>query len=201
MPLLRDRFLSSGTTSNNNQSNSYTDAPAPVLGPAASQRAASPSPAGRCGRWWPKTEGPNNRTEKLPDTIDPQYTAGFVWERQYGFRVAKNYNNKVWMGVSLENAQAQPAGSGANNEFLGATGDGGGLYDNQATYSYNRAPDVIAKMAFEPGWGHWELFGVARFFENRVYPTTGSPYNNTITGGGIGAGFRDLSSTRHCPSA
>ena len=183
-------WLSSGTTSNNNQSNSYTVRQRQIWARAAFTTGWTVSG----GQMWSlaaeTSKGLDNGTETLPGTIDPQYTAGFVWERQYGFRVAKNYNNKVWMGVSLENAQAQPAGSGANNEFLGATGDGGGLYDNQATYSYNRAPDVIAKMAFEPGWGHWELFGVARFFENRVYPTTGSPYNNTITGGGIGAGFR-----------
>ena len=36
--------------------------------------------------------------------IDPNYTAGFSWARQYGFRVAKNLNNKVWLGASVENA-------------------------------------------------------------------------------------------------
>jgi hypothetical protein len=183
-------WLSSGTTSNNNQSNSYTLRQRQIWARAAFKSGWNFSG----GQMWSlateTTKGLDNGTEILPGVIDAQYTAGFSWERQFGFRVAKNFGNKVWLGASLENAQAQPAGSGANNEFLGATGDGGGLYDNQATYSYNRAPDVIAKMAFEPGWGHWELFGIARFYENRIYPTGGSPYNNTITGGGIGGGFR-----------
>lgn len=183
-------WLSSGTTSNNNQSNSYTVRVRQLWARAAFKSGWNVSG----GQMWSlateTTKGLDNGTEILPGVIDPQYTAGFSWERQYGFRVAKNFNNKVWFGASLENAQAQPVGSGANNQFLGATGDGGGLYDNQATYSFNRAPDIIAKMAFEPGWGHWELFGIARFYENRVYPTGGSPYNNTVTGGGIGGGFR-----------
>ena len=147
------------------------------------------------------SKGLDNGTETLPGTIDPQYTAGFVWERQYGFRVAKNYNNKVWMGVSLENAQAQPAGSGANNEFLGATGDGGGLYDNQATYSYNRAPDVIAKMAFEPGWGHWN--SPAWRASSRTALTRQPDRPTTIRSPAAASALAsaDLSSTRHCPSA
>ena len=38
-------------------------------------------------------------------TIDPQYTVGFSWARQYGFRVTKDFNNKVWAGFSVENSQ------------------------------------------------------------------------------------------------
>jgi hypothetical protein len=45
-------------------------------------------------------------------------------------------------------------------------------------------------MAFEPGWGHWELFGVARSFRDRIYPAVGTPYNSTAWGGGAGGGFR-----------
>ncbi|HVT98185.1 MAG TPA: hypothetical protein VHE33_11820, partial [Acidobacteriaceae bacterium] len=138
-----------------------------------------------------------NGTEILPGTIDPQYTAGFVWNRQYGFRVAKGWGNKTWLGFSLENDQALPGGSGGGNQFLGSPGVGGGLYNSTANYSFNRAPEVVAKMAFEPGWGHWEVFGVGRFFRNRIYPNaTATPassagaYNDTATGGGIGGGFR-----------
>ena len=29
-------------------------------------------------------------------------------------------------------------------------------------------------MAYEPGWGHYEVKGVARFFRDRVYPTFGA---------------------------
>ncbi len=76
------------------------------------------------------------------------------------------------------------------NELVGASGAAGGLYDNQSTYSFNLAPEIVAKMAFQPGWGHWEFFGVGRFFHDRIYPTTGSPYNDSTVAGGVGGGFR-----------
>jgi hypothetical protein len=117
--------------------------------------------------------------------------AGFVWNRQYGFRASKDFGKKFAIGASAENDQMLLGGSSLpTNELVGSTGTGGGLYDNQATYSFNLAPEMVAKMAFQPGWGHWELFGVGRFFHDRVYPTGGTPYNDSTVGGGIGAGFR-----------
>ena len=32
----------------------------------------------------------DNRSEALPITIDPQYTVGFSWARQYALRVAQS---------------------------------------------------------------------------------------------------------------
>jgi hypothetical protein len=140
------------------------------------------------------TKGLDNGTEILPQTIDPQYVAGFVWARQYGFRVAKNFSDKFWIGGSLENDQALPGGSAPTNQFLGSPGLSGGLYNPQANYSFNLAPEMVAKMAFEPGWGHWELFGVGRFFRNRIYPNAptnaSGAFNDSVFGGGLGGGFR-----------
>ena len=56
-------------------------------------------------------------------------------------------------------------------------------------------------MAFEPGWGHWEVFGIDRTFRDRIYPCAtvsatctvphhGHAYNSTEIGAGIGGGFR-----------
>jgi len=52
-------------------------------------------------------------------------------------------------------------------------------------------------VAAEPGWGHWELFGIARSFRDRIYPNAGATpassagaYNDTEWGGGVGGGFR-----------
>ncbi len=70
------------------------------------------------------------------------------------------------------------------------SGTGGGLYNLNANYSFNYTPDFVVKIAMEPGWGHWELFGIDRNFRDRIYPTSGSPYNATATGAGIGGGFR-----------
>ncbi|MGC2639403.1 MAG: hypothetical protein WA294_19615 [Acidobacteriaceae bacterium] len=190
-------WLGAGVTSNNNQSNSYLVRQRQLWARAAF--ASGWDVTG--GQMWSltteTTKGLDNGTEILPGTIDPQYTAGYVWNRQYGFRVAKDWGNKVWLGASLENDQALPGGSAPTDQFLGQAGDTGGLYNNQANYSYNEAPEIVGKMAFEPGWGHWELFGVARFFRNRIYPnaTASTPssagaYNDEVTGGGIGGGFR-----------
>jgi hypothetical protein len=187
-------WLGTGITSNNNQSNSYVVRVRNMWARAA----LDDGWAFTGGQTWSlateTTHLLDAGTEVLPGTIDPQYTAGFVWGRQWAFRVTKDWDKKFAIGAALENAQALPSGSGAG-EFLGQAGDGGGLYNSTANYSYNTAPDIIVKMAAEPGWGHWELFGIARFFNNRIYPnastgSTAGAYNDTVTAGGIGGGFR-----------
>ncbi len=188
-------WLGTGITSNNNQSNSYVVRQRQLWAQAALTNGWTFTG----GQMWSlaaeTTHGLDNGTEILPGTIDPQYEAGFIWTRQYGFRVTKDFSNKLWIGASVENAQALPGGSNPPNQTLGQGGNGGGLYNATANYSYNLAPDMIAKLAWEPGWGHWELFGIARFFNNRVYPNYGSgsstgAYNDSKVGGGIGGGFR-----------
>lgn len=184
-------WLSAGTTSNNNQSNSYTVRQRQLWGQVALDNGWTFTG----GQMWSlvteTADGLKNGTEVLPDTIDPQYEAGFVWNRQYGFRVTKNLGRKIWLGASAENDQMLVAGNDLpTNELIGSKGTGGGLYNSTANYSYNLAPEIVAKIAAQPGWGHWELFGVARFFHDRVYPTNGAPYNDALVSGGIGGGFR-----------
>ena len=43
---------------------------------------------------------------------------------------------------------------------------------NVANISFNDAPDMIVKAAFDPGWGHYEVFGIAGFAHETVYPNT-----------------------------
>ena len=185
-------FLSSGTTSNNNQSNSYTLRQRELWADAKTTSGWDFSG----GTGWSLTaetgSGLTRGTQVLPSTIDAQYEAGFVWARQESFRVVKNIGTKTWVGMSAENAETlNAAGQGLpSNYIFGSTGTGGGLYNATANYSFNYAPDLVAKIAVEPGWGHWEVFGVGRFFRDRIYPTTGSPYNDMEPGGGIGGGFR-----------
>jgi hypothetical protein len=138
------------------------------------------------------TNGLRRGSEILPGTIDPQYEAGFVWARQYSFRVTKNIGRKFFVGASAENAQIlNPAGANMpTNLLIGSAGNGGGLYNPDANYSFNKTPDFIAKIAVQPGWGHWELFGIGRSFRDRIYPVSGAAFNNTVWGGGIGGGFR-----------
>jgi len=191
-------FLSAGVTSNNNQSNSYTLRQRQMWG----QAALNDGWTFTGGQMWSLVtetkKGMDNRTEALPMTIDAQYHVGFSWLRQYGFRVTKNFNNKVWAGFSVENAQIILGGHGASNDFvIGAQGTGGGLYNGTTNYSYNASPDFVGKFVFEPGFGHYEVFGVLRDFRDRIYPgeTQAKPsaadaYNNSELGGGAGANAR-----------
>ncbi|MDR3751397.1 MAG: hypothetical protein P4K94_07915 [Terracidiphilus sp.] len=185
-------WLSSGTTSNNNQSNSYTMRQRQLWADAKFTNGWDVSG----GQGWSlateTTAGLTRGTEILPSSIDAQYEAGFAWARQYSFRVSKNIGKQIFIGASAENAETlNPAGQNLpTNLLIGSGGTGGGLYNTSANYSFNLAPDMVAKIAVEPGWGHWELFGVSRFFRDRIYPTGATPYNNTVVGGGVGGGFR-----------
>jgi len=203
-------FLSAGVTSNNNQSNSYTLRQRQVWGQAALDNGLTFTG----GQMWSLVtetkHGVDNRSEALPLTIDPAYTVGFSWARQYGFRVAKNFDNHFWLAASLENPQTIFGGTQvASNFAFGSAGVTGGLYDNQSNYSFNATPDVIVKAAFEPGFGHYEIFGIYSRFRDRVYPcvegyelpslqslcgTTSASvigaYNDSKNGGGVGGNAR-----------
>jgi hypothetical protein len=188
-------WLGTGITSNNNQSNSYVMRQRQLWADAKLTNGWDFSG----GQGWSlaaeTTKGLTRGTEILPASIDPQYVAGFVWTRQYSFRVSKDIGNKAFIGVSAENAETlNPAGTIVLNPgvtiLLGSGGTGGGLYNSTANYSFNIAPDFIAKAAFEPGWGHFELFGIERSFRDRIYQTGAAPTNDTEMGAGIGGGFR-----------
>jgi hypothetical protein len=214
-------FLSAGVTSNNNESNSYTLRQRQAWGQAAFDNGW----AFTGGQMWSLVtetkHGVDNRTEALPMTIDPQYTVGFSWARQYGIRLSKNFGNAVWFAVSAENSQATITTHNNGDNFLvGSQGTSGGLYNagasasatgtaaNLANYSFNPAPDIIAKVVFEPGFGHYEAFGVYDRFRDRIFPcgetsatascggdTALGPnalgaFNASKNGGGIGANAR-----------
>jgi hypothetical protein len=233
-------FLSATATSNNNQSNSYGLRQRQAWGQAATDNGWSVTG----GQMWSLVtetrHGMDNRTEATPMTIDPQYTVGFSWARQYGLRVVKNFGNKAWVGVAIENPQATVTTHGNGANFLiGSGGASGGLYNPAAstscsttlttsstgtttaatlcapvaTYSFNSQPDIVAKLAFEPGFGHYEIFGVYSRFRDRIFPcaetATGSPcgtgigpnasgaFNSSVDGGGLGANARWSFAKKH----
>jgi hypothetical protein len=201
-------FLSAGVTSNNNESNSYTLRQRQAYGQASLDNGWSFTG----GQMWSLVtetkKGMDNRTEALPMTIDPQYTVGFSWARQYGFRVTKNFNNKFWFGFAVENSQETLTAHNASSNFVvGQLGNSGGLYNAfNGNYSYNPAPDFIVKLAAEPGFGHYEVYGIYSRFRDRVFPcattaTTGVcggitgpsaalANNDSRDGGGFGANAR-----------
>lgn len=207
-------FLSGGVTSNNNQTNSYTLRQRQVWAQAAFNSGWTVTG----GQMWTLVtetkKGVDNRTEALPMTIDPNYTVGFSFARQWGLRLSKNFNNRFWLAASLENAQETLAASGnAANFAFGGPGANAGLYPNLSNYSFNATPDIIAKAVYEPGFGHYEVFGIYSRFRDRVYPCveplsntavcfTGAPagfgaYNSSKNAGGVGGNARFSMMEKH----
>ncbi len=231
-------WLGTGVTSNNRQSNSYVMRQRQIFGQAKTDSGWSFTG----GQMWSlateNRKGIDNRGEAIPLTIDPQYSVGFTWARQYGFRVVKDFGGKFALAVAVEGPQATIGGRGfslvttttvgtasvatTGNTFLDAPGSGAGLFNfiDTSGYTVNKTPDFIIKATLDPGWGHYEVFGIISTFRNRVYPcgvagtnandtvppvptteidcpVTGLPvvssvgaFNDTRTGGGIGASFR-----------
>ena len=202
-------FLSAGVTSNNNETNSYTFRQRQFWGQAAFENGFTFTG----GQMWSLAtetrKGTQPNTEARPMTIDAQYNVGFSWERQLGFRVSKSLmDNKLTLAMSVEGSQTTFGGKVATQNFLiAAPGDLSGLYNNQANYSFNKTPDFVFKAALDPGWGHYEIFGVVSTFRSRIFPCVGATAaapcaingatnsgslanNDTRTGGGIGVNAR-----------
>jgi hypothetical protein len=126
-----------------------------------------------------------------------------------GFRISKSLmDNKLSLAMSVEGGQTTFGGKVATQNFLiAAPGDLSGLYNNQANYSFNKTPDFVFKAALDPGWGHYEIFGIVSTFRSRIFPCVGATAaapcaingatnsgslanNDTRTGGGIGVNAR-----------
>jgi len=95
-------------------------------------------------------------------TQDGQYVAGFTWTRQGAFRVTKNFNNKVWAAFAVKSPETTYSATfvPANIMWLNTSPNaaaGVNLLAFLANYSQGfateMAPDLLAKVAFEPGWG------------------------------------------------
>jgi hypothetical protein len=185
-------FLGAGTTSNNRQSNSYVFRQRQAFAQVAMDNGLTITG----GQMWSLAtetrKGITNRQETTPLVIDHQYSVGFTWARQYGLRVVKSFGDKLALGFSVEGPQTTLGGRGFSsvtnrlatgtntfvplstntNFFVNAPGNGGGLYNafDATGYTPNKAPDFIVKAALDPGWGHYELFGIVSEFRTRVYP-------------------------------
>src|SRR5439155_3453726 len=194
-------FQGAGTTSNNRQSNSYVFRQRQAFAQVAMDNGLTITG----GQMWSLAtetrKGITNRQETTPLVIDHQYSVGFTSARQYGFRVVKSFGDKLALGFSVEGPQTTIGGRGfssysntsatgvvtaAQNFFVNAPGNGGGLYNafDATGYTTNKAPDFIVKAALDPGWGHYEVFGIVSEFRNRIYPCA----MNTPAAGTNGAG-------------
>jgi hypothetical protein len=200
-------FLGTGTSSNNNQSNSYVLRQRQIWGKA--ETAGGFAVTG--GQMWSlvteDAKGTDARTEVLPQTIDPQYMVGYSWTRQPGIRVQQRFGDyktgAFTLAASAEQAQITnftAAGQIPVDFYFGGIGQNGGLYNaagnigagNTAgtgaitTYANNVAPDVVVKAAYDVPWMHFEVGGIGRFLRNEFFPvltTAGTASAETYTYG------------------
>jgi TolA-binding protein len=134
------------------------------------------------------------RQEMVPMTIDLQHVPGFNWARQWSFRVTKKFHNNMWAAFSVENPETSlsvvnpPAGVFGFNTSPNATSPGSVFTLSNTPgangVSTDLAPDLIGKLVFEPGWGHYEIKAIGRFFRDRF-----DGRNNYTAGGGGGIGI------------
>jgi hypothetical protein len=191
-------FLSAGVTSSATQTNSYTFRLRQVWGQAkfdngwsflggqmwslVTENKAGIAPSDDLGK----------TNDSRPMTIDPSYNVGFTFARQYGIRLTKDFNHKVSVAFAMENAQGTLTTHGNGDNFLLGEAGASNSYNTTSNYTANPAPDLIAKVAFDPGFGHYEVFGLADRFTDRIFPcgevvvvapaTTGPCPNGTGTG-------------------
>jgi hypothetical protein len=139
-------WLGTGITSNNNQSNSY------VLRERVlwAQAALNNGWGFTGGQLWSLAtedkKGISNLSGDIltPVTIDPNYVTGFVWARQYGFRVTKTYPHAAF-GIAAENPQVLYTATLAGNTpyaVLGSAGANGGNY-NAAISSCSPSTSIV----------------------------------------------------------
>ena len=130
--------------------------------------------------------------ELIPLTVDSQYVVGYNWARQWGARVIKRFGDRAWAAFAIENPETNlgvinpPAGVFGFNTSPNAQSPNSQFTLNNVPgangISTDLAPDLIGKVVFEPGWGHYEVKALGRFFRDRIAG------NNHVTGGG-GGGF------------
>jgi hypothetical protein len=207
-------FLGTGTSSNNNQSNSYVLRQRQIWGRAETTSGFSVTGGQTWSLVTEDRHGADARTEIQPNTIDSQYLVGYSWERQPGFRLQQRWGDyktsAFTLAVSAEQAQITSFTANGTNPadyFFAGVGQNGGLYNaaasnggtsNITTYANNVAPDFIVKAVYDNPMVHLELGGLARFMRDYYYAVTwggtasspsfsyGSTYlNHTSDAGGV----------------
>ncbi len=184
-------FLGAAVTANSRESNSYTPRIRQAYFAYDNDSWGGHFSAGQM--WSLATQnkvGILNGTENTPLTIDAQYVVGFDWKRQPAIRFVEDVGKVGWFAVAVEAPQTGFAGNGngptftPNNGFVVPPGlavnpnnacNASGLLNSTTQCSQNVAPDIIEKVALDPGWGHYEAFGLQRWFADQVSPVPSLP--------------------------
>jgi hypothetical protein len=182
-------FLSAGVTSTATQTNSYTFRLRQAWGQAKFDNGWS----FLGGQMWSlltenkagiaPSDDLGKTNDARPSTIDPGYNVGFTFARQYGLRLTKNFSDKVAFAVAVENAQGTLTTHGNGDNFLLGEAGASNTYNTTSNYTFNPSPDLIAKVAFDPGFGHYEVFGLYDRFRDRVFPCGEVASATTLCGG------------------
>ncbi len=175
-----------GTTSNNNQSFSYTPRVRNLYSTLDLNDYGIHLLAGQS---WSlvtlNSKGITPRNEVTPPSIDAGYVPGFEYTRAPQIRLTKDFNQKLWFSLEAEAAASEginnglcgnvvsnnstPAGSttgiGSNpnlniaggNCLAVGTGGNFGQQGDQTQYSLNKVPDVIGKVAYEAIYGERDM--------------------------------------------
>ena len=154
------------------------------------------------------------RDEWIPSTIEGDYVPGYTYLRAMNMRFAKTLaNGRATAAFAIENPATLVAGVGAAAVSGGTGGPGGGITGGPGNtqlangggtctvggaapagstctvvggpFTANLAPDLEAKVAFDPSFAHIEVKAVGRFFRDRIIGDD----NNMELGGGVGAGI------------
>jgi hypothetical protein len=208
-------FLGVGVTSNYNQSNSWAPRMRQFFVDYDNAYSGFHLLAGQA---WSlitqNTSGIVARKENIPLTIDPNYVVGFEFTRNYQVRMVQEFGPMFTAAVSVEAPAEQVfAGGVANGGIVNGvvanwTNPGGSFLatgTDPTTFTADKIPDIIEKVAFDPGWAHFELFGVERFFSDNIFScslltaagvcnglvaaNTGTTNNHVTSGAGIGGSF------------
>jgi hypothetical protein len=191
-------FLSSGVTSTSVQTNGYTLRLRQAWGQAKFNNGWSFvggqmwSLVTENGKGISPDDDLGRTNDARPKTIDSVYNVGFTSGRQLEIRVTKDFANKVWIAAAVGNSEGTLTTHGNETNFLLGQAGASNSYNTGSTYTFNPAPDVIAKVAFEPGFGHYEIVGLFTRFTDRIYPCGQVVLTGTATTGpcpnGVGPG-------------
>jgi len=120
-----------------------------------------------------------------PQTIDYNLVVGFDFTRNWQVRLVKDFDKTLWLGISIENPATLTASGNIPANVNGVVvnfsnvGGGGGFLTGVAVTT-DQAPDIIVKAALDPGWGHYEVFGIQRFFTDNTFCSSALPTGCTI---------------------
>lgn len=120
------------------------------------------------------------RQENAPLSIDYFNVVGFDYTRNWQIRLVKDFDKKFWLGVSVEAPAVLTAAgniptTAVNGILVNFSNVGAGGFLNGVNVTTDQAPDIIVKAAWDPGWGHYEVFGIQRFFSDNTFCVTAVP--------------------------